>query len=88
MTISQIRSVIDTASWNRHDLSGSTREEFMRCDVPRRLLPQIEALRALTIHPRFTSDIERRDSEIPRCETVIERWVSLKTADTLSKAVN
>jgi hypothetical protein len=79
MTISQIRSVMDTADWTRLDLSGHTREEFIRRDVPQLLLPQIAAMRALVIHPRFTRDLERRSSEITRCEAVIERWRSLQS---------
>ena len=88
MTISQIRSAIDTASWKRRDLSGSTREEFKRCDIPSLLLRQIETLRALTIHPKFIRDIERRDSEIAGCKSVIERWFSMTTPTTSSEAVN
>lgn len=77
MKIGKIREVIDSSDWCRLDLSGHTRDEFMRRDVPEVLGRKIEALKALDIAPRFAEDCRRRDSEILRCEAVMERWRGL-----------
>lgn len=74
MKIAEIRSVIDSLNWNRHDLSGATREEFLREDVPARLGRHIEACRALEIPARFARDIASRDSAIEYAERTIARW--------------
>ena len=74
MKIGKIRDVIDFSDWCRLDLSGHTRDEFMRRDVPEVLGRHIAELKALDIAPRFAADRERRDSEIGRCEAVVERW--------------
>ena len=74
MKIGKIRDVIDFADYCRLDLSGHTRSEFMQRDVPEVLGRHIEELKALDIAPRFTEDRRRRESEIVRCEAVIERW--------------
>jgi hypothetical protein len=89
MKIAEIRTVIDTANWNRRDLGGSTREEFIRCNVAKRLAGQIEHMKALDIPARFARDIERRAEEIAYCEAVIERWLSMQpAAASASTAVN
>jgi len=87
MTIGQIRSVMDKADWTRLDLSGHTREEFIRRNVPDLLAPQIEAMRSLVISARFVRDIERRSSEIARCESVIARWRSMQTPQRAASVV-
>ena len=74
MKIGKIREVIDSSDWCRLDLSGHTRDEFMRRDVPEVLGRKTEALNVLDIAPRFAEDRRRRDSEILRCEAVIGRW--------------
>jgi len=74
MKIAEIREMIDTLNWTRNDLSGHTRDEFKRADVPGRLRPKIEACRALVIPARFARDIERRDHAIASAEKMIARW--------------
>lgn len=77
MKIAKIREVIDRSDYCRLDLSGHTRDEFMRRNVPELLGGIIEAMQALDIAPRFATDREHRESEIVRCEAVIERWRGL-----------
>ena len=78
MKIAKVREVIDRSDYCRLDLSGHTRDEFMRCNVPEVLGSIIEALKALDLAPRFAADHERRESEIVRCEAVIQRWRGLQ----------
>ena len=80
MKIGQIREVINHADYMRLDLSGHTRDEFLRRDVPAWLEPQIEAMRALEIAPRYRVDEERRQYEIERCLAVIDRWKAVRIA--------
>lgn len=87
MKISKIRDVIDGSKWRRLDLSGHTRDEFMRCNVPEVLGRIIEALKALDIAPRFATDCERRDSEIVYCGAVIDHWLTLPGQPTHSALV-
>jgi hypothetical protein len=74
MKISDIRSVIQSAAWVRRDLSGHTREEFNRRDVPTVLSRYITELRSLEIHPRFVREIEQRNEAIRYCEELGARW--------------
>lgn len=77
MKIADIRRTIDSCNWTRNDLSGHTRCEFLAADVPGRLLPKIEALRALAIAPRFAHEIESRDSAIEYALKMVQRWRDL-----------
>jgi hypothetical protein len=81
MKIGEIREVINRAGYMRNDLSGHTRDEFLHRDVPAWLEPQIEALRALEIAPRFRIDEERRQYEIERLRAVIDRWRGLQISE-------
>ena len=74
MKIAQIRTTIEHCNWSRKDLSGSTASEFKACDVPARMTPHIEAVRALVIAPRFARDIESQAWAIECAEKVIARW--------------
>ena len=78
MTIAQIRRTIESCNWSRNDLGGSTRAEFKACDVPARLTHHIEAVRALTIAPRFGRDIEAQAWAIECAEKTIARWTELQ----------
>lgn len=81
MKISEIRRVIDSAYHTRNWLTGSgIRAEFIKQDVGPTLAKKIAELKALVIAPRFKPDIERRDDEIQRCETVIARWLAYRSA--------
>ena len=88
MKIANIRTVIESANWNRHDLAGGTREEFIRCNVPKLLPAQIEHMKALDIPVRFTRDIDRRAEEIAYCEAVIERWLAMRPAAASASTAN
>ena len=78
--IGEIREVINRAGYMRNDLSGHTRDDFLYRDVAAWLNPQIEALRALEIAPRFRDDEERRQYEIEKCLAVIDRWKAVRIA--------
>lgn len=76
MKIAEFRDVVYSLNWSRNDLSGSTQDEFRRCDVAKRLNSHIEAVNAalLEVAPRFKNDIERAESAIKYAKTTIERW--------------
>lgn len=78
MKIAQIRDTIYSLDWNRQDLGGSTASEFKRCDVPARLNPHIDAVRALVIAPRFARDIEKQAWAIECAEKTIARWQAVQ----------
>jgi len=40
---------VDTLNWNRNDLSGATREEFIRMDVRTRMDKHIAVVEALAL---------------------------------------
>lgn len=87
MTIAAIRTVIESAQWNNLDLQGHTREEYMRRNVPAVMGEQIAALDALVIAPRFTRDIERRETVRANCERRIARWYELHSEKLLAMPV-
>ena len=87
MKIGKIRDVIGFSDWCRLDLSGHTRGEFMKRDVPEVLGRHIAELKALDIAPRFVEDSRRRDSEIVRCEAVIDRWRGMHSQQPVSALV-
>lgn len=74
MKIGEIRSVIETANWNRMDATGGTTEENRRTRLPVVLLPHLEKLKALQIPARFVRDIENRDSAIKAIHAALARW--------------
>jgi len=78
MKIAQIRSTIEFCNWSRQDLGGSTASEFKACNVPARLNPHIEAVRALVIAPRFARDIENQAWAIECAQKAIARWEAVQ----------
>lgn len=78
MKISEIRRVIESLNWNRHDLGGATREEFKRERVDVRLTKHIEAVQALVIPPRFADDIADAAEAIEFARRVIARWQAMQ----------
>jgi ankyrin repeat protein len=80
MKIAEIREVIDTLNWNRADLSGATRDELKRMDVPARLSPLIEKCEALEIPARFPRDIQNCNNAVDRGKAAILRWLLEKNA--------
>lgn len=79
MKIAEIRRVIETLNWNRHDLGGATREEFRRMDVRARLTKYIAEVQALVIPPRFADDIQDAAEAIQRARDTIARWEQMQT---------
>jgi hypothetical protein len=79
MKIADIRRVIESLNWNRHDLGGATRDEFRRMDVRTRLTKHIEAVSALVIPPRFADDAQDAAEAIQRARDVIARWEQMQT---------
>lgn len=78
--IAELRSVIESARWSRHDLGGATSGEFVRMDVGTRLGAHIAALDALKIPARFVADEARRLEEIEFCRRVVARWQAKRDA--------
>ena len=74
MNISEIRNTIDCLNWTRNDLTGGTREEKARINLPEGLASRIAAVEALQIAPRFARDIENKESALRSAGIVIERW--------------
>ena len=74
MKVGQIRDSLDASAWMRHDLSGHTREEFVRANVADTLGVMILELEQLVIPARFRAEEERRQNEISYCKAVIDRW--------------
>lgn len=88
MKISEIRGVIESLNWNRHDLGGATREEFKRERVDIRLGKHIAKVEALVIPPRFADDIQDAADAIARARTVLARWhaMQVETAPPVLRA--
>lgn len=78
MNIAQIRNTIEACNWNRKDLSGATQSEFKAMNVPARMTPHIEAVRALVIAPRFARDLESQAWAIECAEKAIARWKAVQ----------
>lgn len=78
MKISAIRRTIESCNWSRNDLSGSTVEEFKRCNVAERLGRHIDAVRALEIAPRFVRDLHDQAWAIECAEKTVARWQAMQ----------
>lgn len=76
LRIAEFRSAVDSLNWSRNDLSGATREEFARMDVPTRLQRRINEVvdLLLRVSPRFVEDIRHARASIASAEATIERW--------------
>ena len=76
LKIADFRGLVDSLNWSRNDLTGGTREEFKRQDIPGRLGRSIARVEgALPLVPaRYASDIESARSAIEYAQRVIERW--------------
>ena len=93
MKIEEIRNAIDSLNWNRSDLNGATREEFIRMNVRDRLNKHIENVRALEINPRFSRDIAGAQYAIESALKMIEKWESMQpvievTAETITPTLD
>ena len=78
MNIQEIRDTIDHLNWNRSDLHGATRDEFIHMNVRERLTKYIVEVRALEIKPRFAEDIAAAGRAIDAALAMIEKWEALQ----------
>jgi len=76
MKIGNFREAVNALNWNRHDLSGATRQEFVAMDVRSRLERHIVIVTGLLplVHVRFAHDLERARSAIESAQATIVRW--------------
>ena len=78
MKIGEFRAAVDSLNWNRRDLSGSTRQEFVAMDVRTRLerhivIVIVSGLLPL-VHTRFADDLAHATSAIESAQATIVRW--------------
>ena len=76
MKIGESREAVDSLNWNRRDLSGATRQEFVATDVRARLEPHIVIVIDLLplVHARFADDLAHARSAIESAQATIVRW--------------
>ena len=76
MKIGEFREAVDSLNWNRRDLSGATRQEFVAMDVRARLERHIVVVTALLplVHARFGDDLAHARSAIESAQATIVRW--------------
>ena len=68
MKIGEFRNAVDTLNWNRRDLSGATRQEFMAMDVRVRLERHIDIVAGLIPSVHARSAIESARATVARWE--------------------
>lgn len=74
MKIGEFRSAVDSLNWNRRDLSGATRQEFVAMDVQTRLERHIVIGLLPLVHARFADDLAHATSAIESAQATIVRW--------------
>ena len=76
MKIGEFRVAVDSLNWNRRDLSGATRQEFVAMDVRTRLERHIVIVSGLLplVHTRFADDLAHAISAIESAQATIVRW--------------
>ena len=76
MKIGEFRAAVDSLNWNRRDLSGATRQEFVAMDVRTRLERHIVIVTGLLplVHARFADDLVHATSAIESAQATIVRW--------------
>jgi len=76
MKISEFRESVDALNWNRRDLSGATRQEFVAMDVRARLERHIAIVGSLLplVRPRFADDVAHATAAIEAAQATIVRW--------------
>ena len=76
MKIGEFREAVNALNWNRHDLSGATRQELVAMDVRTRLERHIVIVSGLLplVHARFADDLARATSAIESAQATIVRW--------------
>ena len=76
MKIGKFCAAVGSLNWNRRDLSGATRQEFMAMDVRARLERHIVIVTGLLslVHARFGDDLAHARSAIESAQATIVRW--------------
>ena len=76
MKIGEFREAVDSQNWNRRDLSGATRQEFVAMDVRTRLERHIVIVTGLPpqVPARFGDDLAHATSAIESAQATIVRW--------------
>ncbi len=76
MKIGDFRAAVYSLNWNRRDLSGATRQEFVAMDVRMRLERHIVNVTRLLplVHARFADDLAYATSSIESAQATIVRW--------------
>ena len=76
MKIGEFREAVDSLNWNRRDLSGATRHEFVAMDVRVRLERHIVIVTGLLplVHERFADDLAHARSAIESARATVVRW--------------
>jgi len=82
MKIGEFRTAVDSLNWNRRDLSGATRQEFVAMDVRVRLERHIVIVTDLLplVHARFADDVAHARSAIESAQATIVRWECYRAA--------
>ena len=78
MKIGEFCAAVDSLNWNRRNLSGATRQEFVAMDVRARLerhivIVMVTGLLPL-VHARFADDLAHARSAIESAQATIVRW--------------
>ena len=76
MKIGEFRAAVDSLNWNRRDLSGATRQEFVAMDVRARRGRHIVFVTGLLplVHTRFADDMAHATAAIESAQATIVRW--------------
>ena len=78
MKIGEFRAAVDALNWNRRDLSGATRQEFVAMDVRAHLERHIVIVIVTgllpLVHARFADDLAHARSAIESAQAAIVRW--------------
>ena len=76
MKIGEFRTAVGALNWNRRDLSGATRQEFVAMEVRTRLERHIAIVSGLLplVHARFADDLAHGVSAIESARATIDRW--------------
>ena len=76
MKIGEFREAVDYLYWNRRDLSGATRQEFVAMNVRARFERHIVIVTGLLplVHVRFGDDLAHARSAIESAQATIVRW--------------
>ena len=76
MKIGEFREAVDSLNWNRRDLSGATRQEFVAMDVGACLERHIVVVTGLLplVHARFADDLAHARSAIESARATVARW--------------